>query len=172
MKKLLLSIFAGAVVLGIGLGVTALEISEWDMAHYPAYLDVKPMTTCEFTQEINVQQLDKARLYAYRTFSGDERNVEIVADDTLTDSFIVKVEYRGEKPQVDNHSWADYDENDMVKEHIEVTVSPQYSMSFKDIKQALQEMFETKIFYRELTNTLIEKVTVYTAYPEKFEILA
>lgn len=62
-KNMLISLVAGAVVLGVGLGITALEISRWDTAQYPAYLDKEPVKTLEMTNETDVTEFESINVY-------------------------------------------------------------------------------------------------------------
>ena len=55
-----------------------------------------------------------------------------------------------------------------MTKRLDVVVQPDYNYSLREIREMAQEMFETKVFYTGNAATLIEKVTVYTAYPEKF----
>ena len=169
-RKLLLAFVAGAMLVGIGAGVTVLEISRWDTRDHPAYLEKQAVQTVEEIAEYDVAELETINVYAtgrpYRF--RDKDLIEIVEDKTCKDSFRLVIEYKGKLPYYDIHYWENEDENNIVSRRMEVVVQPDYNYSLREIREMAQEMFETKVSYTGNAATLIEKVTVYTAYPEKF----
>ncbi len=172
MKKLLLSLFTGAFLVGTGISMTVLELSVWDMADYPEYIDSLPVQTCEFIEEINLEEFYKIDFYIqerYYTYDKTEK-VEIVEDKSMTDCFKIYVEYKGKQPITYSYNHTVY-ENDNDKEYLSYSVHGDNAVSFKEIRQVAEDMFENRICYREIPNTVIEKVTVYTAYPEKIDVL-
>lgn len=169
MKKFLLSILIGSVVLGLGIGISILEISHWEISDYPSYLDTEPVENYNFTAEMDLQQFDSTEFYFRSSYRGEKAEVEIVEDAAMTDSFAVAVEYRGLKPVAYPHIYI----SDMQtgEEHMAFTVRPGGFESFKLIRQVIEKMFEDKVFYLDASPTLVEKVTVYTAYPEKINVI-
>ena len=169
-RKLLLAFVIGAMLVGLGAGITVLEVSRWDTQDHPAYLEKQAVQSVEEIAEYDVAEFETINVYAtgrpYRFRDNDL--IEIVEDKTCKDSFRLVIEYKGKLPYYDIHYWENEDENNIVNRRMEVVVQPDYNYSLREIREMAQEMFETKVFYTGNAATLIEKVTVYTAYPEKF----
>lgn len=171
-KNMLISLLAGSVILGTGLAVTALEVSEWDTASYPQYLEEMSVETHEMDKDISPEELEKINIYvSTRTDSfRNDKLVEIVEDTRYTDTIGIKVDYKGTQPYVNVYEYdTDYNEGS-VSQWLDIVVHPDYNYSLREIRQVAEDMFENKIFYTDNINTLVEKVTVYTATPEKFNV--
>ena len=170
-KKLLLAFVAGAMLVGIGAGVTVLEVSRWDTRDHPAYLEKQAVQTVEEIADYDITEFEKINVYAtgrpYRF--RDEKIIEVVEDKNCKDSFKLVIEYKGKLPYYDVYDWNNQDENGTVTTRLDVVVQPDYNYSLREIREMAQEMFDTKVFYTGNAASLIEKVTVYTAYPEKFD---
>ncbi len=170
-RKLLLAFVLGALLVGIGAGVTVLEVSRWDTRDHPAYLEKQAVQTVEQVAEYDVSEFENINVYAtgrpYRFRDNDL--VEIVEDKTFKDSFKLVIEYKGKLPYYDIYGWDNQDENGVETSCLDVVVQPDFNYSLGEIRKMAEEMFETKVFYTGNAATLIEKVTVYTAYPEKFD---
>ena len=168
MKKLLYCLLAGSVILGIGIGVTVLEISHWEISDYPSYLEKEPVENCEQTFQIDLQEFENTEFYSYSTYRDKNSNVEIVEDQTMTDKFVVNIQYKGKEPVAYHRIY----ESDNETEYADFVVHPGGFESFKLIRQVIESMFENKVYYRDASPTIIEKVTVYTAYPEKINVVS
>lgn len=172
-KKLLVSFLAGALLIGTGIGVTVLELSRWDTADYPRHLENEPVKTEEISKELDVEDYEKISVYV--TGQSDrfrnEKKVEIVEDKTCTDSFVVVVDYKGKMPYSHIYSYENSDRNSRQNYwYMDIIVQPDYNYSLSEIRQIAEEMFDSKVFYTDNLNTLIEKVTIYTAKPDKFVV--
>lgn len=171
-KNMLISLVAGAVVLGVGLGITALEISRWDTAQYPAYLDKEPVKTWEMTNETDVSEFESINVYisgmpnSFRS----EKLIEIVEDKNCKDNFVVKIDYKGKEPFTDVYDFEDTNEKGEKFRRMDVHIWPDYNYTLREIRQLADRMFESKVFYTGNTATVIEKVTVYTATPDRFKV--
>ena len=171
-KNMLISLVAGAVVLGVGLGITALEISRWDTAQYPAYLDKEPVKTQEFANETDVTEFESINVYisgmpnSFRS----EKLIEIVEDKNCKDNFVVKIDYKGKEPFTDAYDFEDTNEKGEKFKRMDVLIRPDYNYTLREIRQLADRMFEDKVFYTGNTATVIEKVTVYTATPDRFKV--
>ena len=170
MKKLLVSLLAGAILIGVGLGVTALEISVWDTRRYPEYLEKETVQTVETEENINPQNYDKINVYVSGSYNGFRNNkkMEIVEDKTFADTVKISIEYKGKVPYVHYYEYSQGGEDGESISRLEYIVSPTYNYSLKEIREIAEDMFKNKIFYTDNSATLIEKVTVHTAYPDKF----
>ena len=167
MKKLLLSLLIGSVIMGRGIGITILEISAWDISDYPDYLVNMPLENCDVTIEMDLQEFENTEFYSYGTYRNMSNNVEVVEDKTMTDKFVVNIQYKGKEPVAYPRTY----ELDDETEYMDFVVHPGGFESFKLIRQVIDDMFENKVYYLDASPTIIEKVTVYTAYPEKIEIM-
>ena len=170
-KKLLLAFFAGALLIGVGAGITVLEVSRWDTADHPEYLEKQVVQTVEQVAECDVTEFETINIYGtgHSNRFREKDLIEIVEDENIKDGFKLVVEYKGKLPYMDIYDWDSHDENDVVTKYMEIVVQPDYNYSLGEIRDMVEEMFETKVFYTGNAATLIEKVTVYTAYPEKFD---
>ncbi len=172
-KKLLVSFLAGALLIGTGIGVTVLELSRWDTADYPRYLEKEPVKTEEISEEFDIEDYEKISVYTAGQASRfrNEKMVEIVEDKTCTDNIVVVVDYKGKLPYTDIYSYETTDHSSQ-QDYLcmDIIVQPDYNYSLSEIRQIVEEMFESKVFYRNNLNTLIEKVTIYTANPDKFVV--
>ncbi|MBR4035995.1 MAG: hypothetical protein IKJ05_04595 [Oscillospiraceae bacterium] len=171
-KNMLISLLAGSVMLGVGLAVTALEVSVWDTAPYPQYLEEMTVETQEFVKDISPEESEKINIYISTRTNGfrNDKLIEIVEDARYTDTIGIQVDYKGERPYVNVYDYnSDYDE-DTVSQWLDIVVHPDYNYSLREIRQVAEDMFENKIFYTDNITTLVEKVTVYTATPEKFDV--
>ena len=167
MKKLLLSLLIGSVIMGRGIGITMLEISAWEISDYPDYLADMPSESCDVTIDMDLQEFENTEFYIYGTYRSMNNNAEIIEDKTLTDKFVVNIQYKGKEPVAYPRTY----ELDDETEHMDFVVHPGGFESFKLIRQVIEDMFENKVYYLDASPTLIEKVTVYTAYPEKIEVM-
>ncbi len=171
-KKLLVSFLAGALLIGAGLGVTVLEASRWDTADYPRYLEKEPVKTEEISKEFDIEDYEKISVYVAGQ-SGrfrSEKMVEIVEDETCTDNIVVIVDYKGKLPYTEMYSYETGVDDNHQSLWMDIVIQPDYNYSLSEIRQVAEEMFENKVFYRNNLNTLIEKVTIYTANPDKFVV--
>ena len=170
MKKLLYSLLIGAVIMGVGIGVTMLEISHWEISDYTEYLDNEPLENCKFTTDLDTQQVKTMQVYVWNSWRDRGDSIEIVEDKSLTDKIVADISYRGQAPVAysDVHtSTVDNAEHETLC----MRIHPGEFSSVKQIRNTIEEMFKTKVFYRDVSATFIEKVTIYTAYPEKIEIV-
>ena len=172
MKKLLISLLAGSVILGVGIGVTALEVSMWDTADHPAYLENKTVQTEEIVEKVDVTRLGEVNVYVSGLSNGFRNDglIEIVEDETCSEKIVVKIDYKGSEPYTSIYDFDYEDENGEMYRNMDIVVHPDYNYSLRQIREVAEEMFENKVFYTSNVSTLVEKVTVYTATPEKFDI--
>lgn len=170
MKKLLIAFLAGAMLIGVGLGVTALEVSEWDVVHHPYYLEKEELQTYTVVEEINPADFSKIDCYvshAVRQSTTTYEIIEIIEDAAYTDTIKFEIDYRGQAPESYCWSYENTDEDGRVEYTLEYMVQPGYNQSLKVVREMVEQMFRDKIFYTDNATTLIEAVRVYTATPEK-----
>lgn len=170
MKKLLIAFLAGAMLIGVGLGVTALEVSEWDVVQHPYYLEKEELQTYTVVEEINpadFKEIDCYVSHAVRQSTTAYEIIEIIEDAGYTDTIKFEIDYRGQTPE--NYCWSydGTDENGKEVYTLEYVIQPGYNQSLKVVRNMVEQMFKDKIFYIDNAGTLIEAVRVYTATPEK-----
>lgn len=169
MKKLLISFLTGAVLIGIGSGVMAMEVSDWDYADTRTSLLNEPKSEKEEEFAVNFNAYDTIDIYV--PFSSDEfrsQNITTVEkDEAYTNTVLIKVVYKGEEPRYDLYN---FDFGDSDSNNYRINVYSEGIDSFKELKSFAKEMFETKTFYRNYTDYSIMSIVIKTAYPEKITV--
>ncbi len=178
MKKLMAAFLAGAILIGVGAGVTALEISEWDVVEHPYYLEKEQLKTHCIEEEFDMDNFSTIECYvshAMRESLHSYDIIEIIEDSTCTDVTKIEVDYRGEQPE---SYWWDYGTDEVTADDsadneriMQYIIQPGYNRSLRVVRKMVEQMFQDKVFYVDNASTLIEKVRIYTATPEKFDII-
>jgi len=186
MKKLMISFLAGAVLIGTGLGITFLELSDWSASDYPAYLDTAESRLYETEEPVIMneqEKIDTINISLNTMYRNEFRKidmVEVVKDPSYKDSVKIEIMYKGNEPDIYTYTYetssepvdygtADSEEAETRLEGHIVVYTDQYD-SIAEYKQVIQAMFNEKTIYRNMNNCLIESVTVRTAYPEIIKI--
>lgn len=164
MKKLIFSLIAGAVFIGVGIGVLFMELTEFTMADYLPYIEQEKLETFTFSDSsIFENDNEKARVDIYLgEYFEDNGKCEIVEDKSV-DGVSVTISYRGEKPHFTfNENWFD-DGNDT-----QVYSLHSYTETYmpKDILDAAKYMFQNKVIVKDMSNCYVEKVVIKTNHPE------
>ena len=183
MKKLMISFLAGAILIGIGLGVTVLEISDWETARYPEYLETVDSNLYVIEEPVDMENLDEVKVYLSTMYRDEFRKrsmITVAEDKSCDESIVLEISYKGQEPDVYTYTYEDYSDNAPVQideqdrqnvkfiGHVAIHTS-QYN-SIADYRTVVQAMFDNKVFYENMDNCLIEGVTVRTAYPDKIKI--
>ena len=163
MKRMMLIFFSGCALIGIGAGITFLELRSWKISDYRSDLIEKPLETYEKTVcfEKDKETIDVEVNYYYQEINNPP--IDVVSDEKYTDSLLISVDYRGSRPQIYQSGW--WEEDDRI--HTSFLVDTNSYTSMEDAFSLLESMFDNKTLYRYGENSRIEKITVYTAYPDK-----
>lgn len=173
MKKLLISLLIGAVLIGTGVGVTALEISDWQWLNSRPSLTALPVARVNEEFKIDVNKYDGVEVYLDYFYTGNNGSfrdevVKVEKDENYKDRICVEIKYKGEDPFC---NFYDYDNTDEGENTVSLYVDVISRGNFKEYKKIVEEMFENKVFYNHTDVSLIEKITVRTAYPEKITLV-
>ncbi|MBQ7284473.1 MAG: hypothetical protein IJ339_00985 [Oscillospiraceae bacterium] len=165
MKKLIFSLIAGAVLIGIGIGVMMLEIAEYSMTDTYPFVADKPVQTFSFTDEEVFENAGdrEVQVHAYLgEYFEDLGRFEVVEDKNV-DGIEVIIHYRGTKPQFNFHSYG-YDHRGYEYEY---SLSA-YSRDImpKEILEAAEYMCNNKTIVRYQDMFYAEKVTIKTSKPD------
>ena len=172
MKKLMAAFLAGALLIGVGLGITALEISRWDVVQHPYHLEKEELKTCIIEEEINTDDFETIECYVSQSMTSSAQSykiIEVIEDTACTDTMKVEVDYCGREPGSYFWSYEGQDENGGKIYTLQYVVQPGYNNSLKAVREMVEQMFRDKIFYTENAATLIEAVRIYTAAPDKIQ---
>lgn len=165
MKKLIISLITGAVLIGIGIGIMMLEITEYSMSDTYPFVSGQPVQTFSFTDnEVFENAGDReVQVYAYLGEYFDDLGKYEVIEDKDVEGIEVIIQYRGTKPDFNFHSYG-YDHRGYVYEY---SLSA-YSRDImpKDILEAAEYMCQNKTIVRYQDMFYAEKVTIKTNHPE------
>lgn len=162
MKKLIISLISGAILIGIGLGVIFMEITQYSTLEYLPYVASQPLNShivnnapIISAQDTNINFSDHCGYY----FS-EHGSWEVVKDSSLNE---VKIEvfYRGERPRIQVYNYGD--------NHYNVNAYD-YNTSPKEIFDVVKYAFEEKVIIHDASNFLIEKIVIHTPNPENISI--
>lgn len=169
MKKLMMLLFTGAALIGLGTGVTALELRQWKISEIRTDLLDRPVHTAKYERTVKPEEVERLEIeskYEYGYFGDYQPEIEIITDKNQTGQILVEIEYRGHPPQVyQNVSWID--EKKVIHE---LWIDINNYNDFVSVYDMIKSMFDNKIYYINGECTYIEKITVYTAYPDKVKI--
>jgi len=165
MKKLMMMLFTGAALIGLGIGITLLELRDWKISEIRTDLMDRPVHTAKYERTVNPDEVDRLEItskYSYGYFGDYQPEIEIITDKNQTGEVLVEIDYRGHQPQVyQNVSWTG-DEKVIHELWIDVN---NYN-DFASVYDLIQSIFDSKTYYANGECTYIEKITVYTAYPD------
>ena len=175
MKKVLISFLVGSILIGIGLGVTVMEISNWDFVYDNPMVSNQPVKTTDedFYMDLENQYVN-ATLYVHTYGTRNVKDkIEVIKDSSLEDTIEVEVQYRGKEPRLYFYESGSHynDAGTLLEQSYTLTVSDG-SFSFKDIKELIGYAFENKVAFSTSAFHEIEKITVKTGNPEQLKIKA
>ncbi len=164
MKKMMAAFFGGCVMIGIGLGVFAVELTGWKLSDRRDDLRQEPLNSYEY--EINFDTSKKTDVEIYYQNSQNMKDVSVMADKNYTERIKIVVNYRGAQPNI----WpSSYGGTDATRYDFYVDIN-----NYNDIGQMyriLKTMFENKTYYIHGENCLVENVVIYTAHPENIRLV-
>ncbi|MEG2191848.1 MAG: hypothetical protein RRX95_01020 [Oscillospiraceae bacterium] len=171
MKKMLIAFLIGAILIGTGAGVMAIELSDWDYNSVRESLLSMPVTTVEGEYDVDFGTSPVIDIftdyYSYRSSFADGV-VKVEKDSKYKESILVQVEYRGEEPYINFSRVHSQDEEE--KNSYFIYVDNESPHSIKQAMGVAKEMFENKVFYGEGAMSKIESIVIKTAYPEKIHM--
>ncbi len=166
MKKLMTMLFTGAALIGLGIGITMLELREWKISEIRTDLLDKPVHTATYERTVDPEEVYRVEInhrYKYGYFGDYVPETQVVYDKEWTGQVLVEIEYRGYQPHLyQNISWRD-DE----KVIHELWIDTSYYTDGASVYDLIKSMFDNKTYYINGECTHVEKITVYTAYPDK-----
>ncbi|MEG1800429.1 MAG: hypothetical protein RR273_00505 [Oscillospiraceae bacterium] len=184
MKKLLISLLVGSILIGIGSGVMFFEIAEFSGMSYREDLlsDTTEKVTYPSTEILQISEHHQDASYCVRLYPGnyyyEHGSATVEKDPSLKEGEIeMDFYYRGEKPRIYfDHNRYSYEQeepetqpetpNEPIVDDICVHFN-QYMLTPKYLLDIVDYMFENKIFIENVDNFLIESVVIRTADPDK-----
>lgn len=165
MKKLIASIIAGSILVGIGIGVMFMEIAEFSVSDtYPAVMRQSAKT---FTfNDDEIFEDSNGKNVVINTYLGeyfyDYGKMEIIEDPTVEGAeFTIK--YRGIKPRFSFHGAGYYEQGRVYEYYLS---SHNENVMPKDILSAAEYMCKNKTFVKYMDMFYVEKLTIRTNHPE------
>ena len=166
MKKLIALMISSAALIGLGIGITLLELRDWKISEIRTDLLDMPLQTATYERTVDlteVEGLEIASRYGYGYYNEYMFETEIIKDKKWAEQVLVEIDYRGYQPMVyQNISWRAED-----KVYHQLWIDNSSYVDGVSVYSLLESMFENKTWYQYGESSYIEKVTVYTAYPEK-----
>ena len=170
MKKLIISIITGSVLIGIGIGVLFMEIAEFSVSEtYPA---VMQQSSKNFTfNDDEIFNDSDGKNILINTYLGeyfyDYGKTEIIEDPTVEGAeFTIK--YRGIKPRFSFHGagYYEYGRGEQGRVYEYYLNAQSEDLMPKDILSAAEYMCKNKTFVKYMDMFYVEKVTIRTNHPE------
>ncbi len=163
MNKMLSIFFSGCMLIGIGLGVTVIELKNWRfLDENPCLLDMPQET---YTQNIAFDTTKPSNIEIY-WYSHDFTYENVIIEEKMdcTDNIEIEIIYRGAAPGISLGSIG----NNADKYNLFIFEDGYDIMHHYDI---VKSMFVNKAFYRWSNVTHIDKIMLYTASPENLRLV-
>lgn len=159
MKKTVIALLSGIVLLGLGIGITTVEMMSWDIKD-----SVMPFIgngDKEYSFRINgaPEQTTHMSVYVENQY-GDYDLVTVEYDRRCTDHMEVTVKYSGKEPRCNGRLNDDYG-------HISIYTTTYESM--REIRDVVKKSFEEKVYYRSYATCHVDSIVIKTAYPEQLK---
>ena len=164
MKKLLLSLIIGAVLIGTGAGVLFAEIAEFSKVDYLPYLEEKRLETLYFSDmDVFDEHPDGTKeIDIYLGGFFDDNGECVVKEDKTVEGIEVEIYYRGERPNYGFYrSWTNED-GSYSSYHLFCSMN---DFMPKDIMEAAKYIFKNKVLAEDMNNFIVEKVVIKTSRP-------
>jgi len=170
MKKLIISLITGSVLIGIGIGVMMFEITEYTMSDTYPFVKNTAIQKFEFTDNDVFEEAGENRtvnVYGYLGEYFEEQGKFEVVEDKTVEGIEVAVHYYGTKPRFNFHGYA-YDYRGYEYEY---TLSA-YSDNImpKQILDAAEYMCQNKTIVKYQDMFYVEKVIIKTSQPQLIEV--
>lgn len=173
MKKVMISLLIGSILIGVGTVALFLEVSEYSMQAYRQ--DVLQQSTQTVTldkQNFPDNVKSKVEIDGYiGYYFENEGKFEVILDKEVTDGFVADIYYKGTKPYVyGNNLVKKYDDDyDVVVPNMFVyNIFTKNSFSTpKEFLDAVTYVFKNKMFIADIGTYLVEKVVIRTSDPQR-----
>lgn len=151
-------------------------------ADYPGYIETWPRKIIYKTKECiypDESSPYKIKMSSYMTFLQEGfRNsvqVSVVEDAKLTDSFRIEISYKGEDAELSVYSSSDYYSSEDIANGISSDQEYHISLWEKNYDDDLTPqdyayMYKNKVELEYCSKIAVEKVVIYTAYPDKIDV--
>jgi len=166
MKKLIASLIAGAIFIGVGVGVFFMEIAEFSSTDYFAYIkedNIKTFTFEDdsiFTENTDEEVVINVYLGEYfRQYGGYK-----IVDSPSTEGIEISIDYRGSRPLF---NFSDYSGNDSTVYSLHCYQSTPMP---KEILDAVKYICQNKVIVRNSDMFIVENVTIKTCNPHLLKI--
>ena len=168
MKKFIISLIIGAVLIGSGIGVTLMEIAQFSTTDYLTYINSDSIETFTFNDQ-SIFDESEGNPVSINVYLGEyfrqNHNVQII-ESPAVEGVEISIDYRGIKPRFEfwNHTYSSAESGKTVY---------QYSLNCyhdilmpKDILQAAKYVCQNKIIPQDFSLYKVEKVIIKTANPQ------
>ena len=172
MKKFIISLIIGAVLIGSGIGVTLMEIAQFSTTDCLTYINSDSIETFTFSDK-GIFEESEGNPVSINVYLGEyfrhNHNVQIV-ESPAVEGVEISIDYRGLKPRFEfwNHTYSSAESGKTVY---------QYSLSCysdnimpKDILNAAKYICQNKTIPQDFTLYKIEKVVIKTSKPQLIRI--
>ena len=172
MKKLMMIIFSSAAMIGTGIGITMLELRDWKSSEIRTDLLDKPVHTAVYERTVDLTAVDLLEIeskYTQGYFSRYQPETEVIYDKTQTGQVTVEIQYRGHQPSVGQSIYWYNEESAEEKVIHQLWIDINNYNDFVSVYDMAKSMFENQTYYTNGECTYVEKITLYTAYPDKIK---
>ncbi len=162
------------------------EVRNYKDVRYPSYLDNEPKKSLVENIDCDYEKVDQINVECYEVFRGanfkGKANVEVLYKEDMTDSFGVEVIYRGTQCRLSTGFYEyDYEDDEesedlgeteylgpnTYKAYIGVYYEDSHDYDLRPWDLAMMYKYREDIRYSY--SYVLEKINIYTAYPEKFD---
>lgn len=144
------------------------KIQSWEQVSYVPYIDSLP--TRQLSQNISCDYQGKSTIYfegSFEFLSGGFRELKDVSvqyDELCTDKYRVKIYYKGADAEMNVSTT---DDDGTKKEYISIWQKEHgYELTAEDYAY----MYKNKVNLEYSSRLAVEKIVIFTAYPEKINI--
>ena len=166
MKKLIISLISGAILIGVGIGVLMMEIAEFSVIDTYPEIKNSPMQEFTITDENFFEAAGKnntVNIYGYLgEYFHDFGKTEVVQDKNTKGVEII-IKYRGEKPlfRFNDHNYNSSNTYEYSLHTYNENIMP------KQILDMAEYMCKNKTFVRYQDMYYVEQVIIKTSDPQR-----
>ncbi len=166
MKKLIASLIAGAIIIGVGVGVFFMEIAEFSSTDYFAYIKEDKINTFTFeddnvfTESNNKEVVINVYLGEYFRQYGEYK----IIDSPSTEGVEISIDYRGSRPLFNFSDYSGSNNTTYSLHCYQSTLMP------KEILDAVKYICQNKVIVRNSDMFIVENVTIKTSSPHLLKI--